>query len=292
MTQKTHILIVDDQEPFAVNLSRILKSRGFDVTVALDGFQAVDAVGARTGIDVVILDDKMPGLDGLTTLSKIKKIAPDIQVILLTAHATLDSGARMVQNGAFDYLMKPCDTEYLVEKIREALEVRQTEKNAAGWRRHVVEELCLFAFHKLFTEDPVARAVEVFERYRGKTVIEELYVQDRRGKLRGAVSKQDLIDVLEKEGLCAYAATTWNDIAENPHWLPQKPLQAVMRSTPMVTTTPEETLVHVARRMISAKVTCIPVLQEGKMMGIIRLQDILQHIRKACLLLKQPDSAP
>ena len=121
MEKLIRVLLVDDDVRFAVNLYKLLKSRNFDVIIASNGFEAIDAVEAEANpFDVVVLDVKMPVLDGIATLKRIKKLVPDIQVIMLTGHATLESGIEAIREGAFDYLLKPCDIEELVIKIEEA----------------------------------------------------------------------------------------------------------------------------------------------------------------------------
>ena len=279
MSKDIRILIVDDEEPFALNLARILKFRGFEASTAFDAFQALDALKAGEAFDVIILDDKMPGMDGIDALIEIKEISPDTEVIMLTGHANIDSGTRAIRRGAFDYLMKPCDAEDIVEKIREALEVERIKLRPVLWPRNVVGEIALSSFQRLETEDLLARAVDVFNRYAGKMVVEEVYVQDSNGRLKGVVTKRDLLDTFEEAFPYADCDVTWGNIAKNPDWLPEKRLKTVMRPTPPITTSPEESLIDAAHKMISEKIRCMPVVKAGEVIGIIRLQDILQHIQ-------------
>ena len=120
MNEKIRLLIVDDEEQFTLNLASLLTFRGFQVSTALDGFEALKAVEAGKPFDVVVLDVKMPRMDGVTTLTRIKKLDPEIEVIMLTGHATVESAIDGMKLGAFDYLMKPCDMERLMEKVKEA----------------------------------------------------------------------------------------------------------------------------------------------------------------------------
>ena len=118
MDKDIRIMIVDDEKQFALNLARILKFRGFEASTAFDAFQALDALKAGEVFDVIILDDKMPGMDGIDALIEIKEIAPDTDVIVLTGHAGIDSGAKAIKRGASDYLMKPWGVEDIVEKVQ------------------------------------------------------------------------------------------------------------------------------------------------------------------------------
>jgi DNA-binding NtrC family response regulator len=113
------VLIVDDEEVFAKTLAERLSIRDYKVSVAFNGNDAVDHV-RKNKIDVVILDVSMPGMDGVEALKEIKNAKPLTEVIMLTGHATVETAIEGMKLGALDYLMKPCDTEDLTEKINMA----------------------------------------------------------------------------------------------------------------------------------------------------------------------------
>ncbi|MEW6184705.1 MAG: response regulator [Thermodesulfobacteriota bacterium] len=113
------LLLVDDEEDFRTTLANRLKKRKLSVQAAADGYQAIEIVRALP-IDVAIVDVKMPGMDGLETLKQIKQINALVEVIMLTGHASVESGIEGMRLGAFDYLMKPCDIDELVLKIEDA----------------------------------------------------------------------------------------------------------------------------------------------------------------------------
>ena len=116
------VLLVDDEEGFVEALARRLDKRGFRVATATSGNQALEylAEEGTTRTDVVVLDVKMPGMDGLETLAAIKDDHPLIEVIMLTGHATVESAIEGMKQGAYDYLMKPCDMDTLVAKLDQA----------------------------------------------------------------------------------------------------------------------------------------------------------------------------
>jgi len=116
---KTRILIVDDEKDFVQALSERLEIRDYDVTTSFSGEDAVDKIKHYL-FDVVILDVAMPGLSGIETLHEIKRIKPLTEVIMLTGHATVESAIDGMKFGAFDFLIKPCETEVLVAKINNA----------------------------------------------------------------------------------------------------------------------------------------------------------------------------
>jgi len=117
------VLVVDDEVQFVETLVKRLAKRGVKVSAAYSGQEALDtlaASGGATKTDVVILDVKMPVMDGLETLSVIKNAHPLVEVIMLTGHATVESAIEGMKQGAFDYLMKPCDFDLLMAKLNEA----------------------------------------------------------------------------------------------------------------------------------------------------------------------------
>ena len=118
---KIRVLIVDDEEAFVQSLSERLMIRDFHVTTSLNGEDAIRNVKGYN-FDVVILDVRMPGMDGVEVLKAIKKIKPLSEVIMLTGQASVESAIEGMKLGAYDFLMKPCETEDLVTKISKAYE--------------------------------------------------------------------------------------------------------------------------------------------------------------------------
>ena len=116
------VLVVDDEKQFVETLVKRLAKRNVKVKAAFSGPTALEALSesgaAKT--DVVVLDVKMPGMDGIETLAAIKEQHPLVEVVMLTGHATVESAIEGMKRGAFDYLMKPCDLDLLLEKINEA----------------------------------------------------------------------------------------------------------------------------------------------------------------------------
>ncbi|WP_035242273.1 sigma-54-dependent transcriptional regulator [Desulfobacter vibrioformis] len=113
------ILIVDDEKDFVEMFSLRLTRQGEKVSVAYSGQEALDLL-EKTQIDVVILDIRMPGMDGIETLKKIKATYPLVEVILLTGHGSTETAVEGMKEGAFDYLMKPADFEDISAKLSNA----------------------------------------------------------------------------------------------------------------------------------------------------------------------------
>jgi DNA-binding NtrC family response regulator len=122
------ILLVDDEKPFVETMTKRLKKREIDVKPAYDGQEALNYLEKNSGIEVVILDIKMPNMDGMTALKEIKSKFPLVEVIMLTGHATVETGIEGMKMGAFDYLMKPCDMDQLIQKVNEAAKRKRDQE--------------------------------------------------------------------------------------------------------------------------------------------------------------------
>jgi DNA-binding NtrC family response regulator len=119
------VMLVDDEVPFVETMTKRLVKRDLNVIAAFSGQEALEILDKHRDVDVVILDVKMPGMDGIETLRKIKSAYPLIEVVMLTAHATVESAIEGMKFGAFDYLMKPCDMDQLIGKVNEATRKKQ-----------------------------------------------------------------------------------------------------------------------------------------------------------------------
>ncbi len=115
-----NVLLVDDEIPFVEAMTRRLRKRELNVATAFSGREALETLETDHGIEVVVLDVKMPEMDGIETLGEIKRKFPLMEVIMLTGHATVETGIEGMKRGAFDYLMKPCDMDVLMKKVTEA----------------------------------------------------------------------------------------------------------------------------------------------------------------------------
>ncbi len=114
------VMLVDDEVDFVETMTKRLQKRELKVIAAHSGEKALDMLAENQNLEVVILDVKMPGMDGLEVLPQIKKRFPLVEVIMLTGHATIESAIEGMKAGAFDYLMKPCDIDTLLAKVEEA----------------------------------------------------------------------------------------------------------------------------------------------------------------------------
>lgn len=118
MTHPISVLMVDDEKRFRETTRRILERNGFRTILAANGAEALKCLDQSP--DVAILDIRMPGMDGIETLKKIKAGHPLVEVILLTGHGSTETAVEGMKEGAFDYLMKPADFEDISEKLASA----------------------------------------------------------------------------------------------------------------------------------------------------------------------------
>jgi DNA-binding NtrC family response regulator len=135
--EEMKLMLVDDEERFLSTTSKLLARKGFRVFTANSGADALENL-KRHNIHVVILDVKMPGMDGIAILKEIKRSFPLVEVVMLTGHGTVESAVEGLKSGATDFLSKPMDIDELIVKAKEAFE-----------KRRRLEEKILLAHSKL-----------------------------------------------------------------------------------------------------------------------------------------------
>jgi DNA-binding NtrC family response regulator len=135
---KIRILLVDDEKEFVETLAERLRTRGFHVTEAYSGDKALETL-KEYNFDVTILDVQMPGMSGIETLRAIKKLKPLTEVLMLTGHGTIETAIEGMKIGAFDFLLKPCKMDVLLEKISGACERKSEHEERI--RKAMVDKL-------------------------------------------------------------------------------------------------------------------------------------------------------
>jgi two-component system response regulator HydG len=121
MSHSVRILVVDDEQHVRSSLAAWFREDGFDVAVAGSGREALQAL-ARDGADILLVDIKMPGMDGLELQRKARELAPDATVIIMTAYASVETAVEALKDGAYDYVVKPFDPEAVSRLVRKAAE--------------------------------------------------------------------------------------------------------------------------------------------------------------------------
>lgn len=144
-----HILIIDDEAIALTNLTHVLERGGYRVTACRDGAAGLAAL-AGDDVDLVLTDLKMPGVDGMEVLRQVREKSPDVPVVMITGHATLDSAVEAMKAGAFHYLAKPFRLAEAREVVKSALELRRVkrENNELRMQVEVLEKP-----HTIVTQD-------------------------------------------------------------------------------------------------------------------------------------------
>jgi two-component system nitrogen regulation response regulator NtrX len=152
------ILIVDDEAPILRTLGGILQDEGFEVITAQNGYEALQMIG-RTSPDLVLLDIWMPGLDGIDTLKEIRRDNPNLPVVLITGHGSVETAVQAIKLGAYDFIEKPLSFEKVVVTINNALNFRRLEEENRYLRKKTLEKYSITGTSPLVME--MLRQIEI-----------------------------------------------------------------------------------------------------------------------------------
>ncbi|MBW2038833.1 MAG: sigma-54-dependent Fis family transcriptional regulator [Deltaproteobacteria bacterium] len=157
MKREVKILVVDDEEIVRSSLLDWLQEDGYQVEAAEDGFKALEKIKEKTW-DIALVDLKMPKMDGLELMKKIKEIQPQVQVIIITAYATVHTAVQAIKTGAYDYLVKPFNPEEISLLIKRLIESQKLIKEISYLRKELKKQ---YQFHDLMSKS--RKMQEVFE---------------------------------------------------------------------------------------------------------------------------------
>jgi DNA-binding NtrC family response regulator len=127
MSSPAKILLVDDEQRFRTTTSKLLAAKGFATSTAGSGSEALEQM-KENPFDVVILDVRMPEMGGVEVLAELKKLDPHVEVIIMTGYASVDTAKEIMKLGAYDFMLKPCAIDDLVEKIEAACDRKAARK--------------------------------------------------------------------------------------------------------------------------------------------------------------------
>jgi len=296
MTDPIKVLMVDDEETFRETTKKLLFRRGFETLLAGSGEEAIERLEENP--DVVILDIKMPGMDGHQALREIKNRRPELPVIMLTGHGAMPSAREALVEGAFDYLSKPCDMDLLASKITEACR--------HGQRLGPAEEKCVTdvmipveEYTTLRKDQSVGEAISKLRASFVPMVTTSRIIQaghhsilvyDGNGRVGGILAIADLIRATMPAYLTEPKPSTADSIEYSPlFWrgmytrqvkdLAKKRIHEIMSPAPMAVDG-RANLMEAASMMIEHGVRRLAVFRDKEVVGVIREQDLFFEMER------------
>jgi len=297
MTNKIKVLMVDDEAQFRETTRKILEKKGFETFMAANGREALAQLDNHP--DVVVLDIRMPDMDGNETLEEIQKRSPGIPVIMLTGHGGDDSARQSLTQGAFDYLSKPCDIDLLTSRIVDASQQKDFSRDRDGERQVGDVMIPLDQYTTLTEDQTVAEGiVEIKKSFtaqvRTSRIMEtghrSLLVFNRSGELKGILAIMDLLEGIMPGYLSAPKPSTADSLQYSPmFWtgmftrearqLASTPVGDLMSPTPP-TIDAQANLMEAAYMMVHDRCRRLVVLREGQVAGVIREQDLFFELER------------
>ena len=304
MEKIIRVLMVDDEEKFRSTTKKLLDRRGFNTIIAESAERAIEKLGQDIDvIDVVVLDIKMPGMDGHEALKHIKNNSPELPVIMLTGHGDMESAQVALEEGAFDYLSKPCDIDILTAKIIEAYEeghirdgadeektVKDVMVPVEDYTTLNVDQTVREAMLKLRTsfslKVPTSSIMETGHR--------SVLIFDNKGEVKGVLTIKDLLNAIMPKYLSAPKPSMADSIQYSPmFWsgMFTKEVKNILdnrvediMSPPPMSIDSGSNLMEAAYMMVYNRVRRLVVREEGRVAGMIREQDLffeIERIQKA-----------
>ncbi len=304
MSSKIKVLMVDDEDRFRETTEKILRKKGFETVMAATGEEALTKLSEHP--DVVVLDVKMPGMDGHQVLREIKAKKPDMPVIMLTGHGRKPSATVALEEGAFDYLAKPCDVDVLAAKIDEAYHFSQVDKPEE--ERQVRDIMIAISDYTTVREDDAiadaivklrdsfsvaahtSRLMEIGHR--------SIIVFDGKENMKGILAIRDLLKALMPRYLFAPKPSMADTIQFSPmFWsgayyretrqLSKSRVKDIM--SPATTVIREDAnLMEAAYLMVQNQIMRIPVVDKNnKVVGVVREWDLFFEMERAIRLAKE-----
>ena len=297
MTRPIRVLMVDDEARFRETTRKILAGKGFDTILAENGEQAVEKLGENP--DVVILDIRMPGMDGHQVLERIRETHPELPVIMLTGHGDKASAQEALAQGASDYLAKPCDIDLLADRIREAFMGRVP--GALRKEPEVGEVMIPILDYTTIAESrTISDAVTALKasftaltatRQLMETGHRSVLVMDKAGQVRGMLTIQDLLALTLPRYLSSPKPSTADAIQYSPlFWtgmfssgvrdIQSLTISEVMSPSPAGIDV-HASLMEAAFLMASENQRRLIVMANKVPVGIIREQDLFFEMEKS-----------
>jgi CheY-like chemotaxis protein/predicted transcriptional regulator len=297
MEKLIKVLMVDDEEKFRTTTKKLLERRGFNTILAESAERAIDSLNQNP--DVIVLDIKMPGMDGHEALKHIKRHSPELPVIMLTGHGDMESAQTALAEGAFDYLSKPCDIDILSGKITEAYEEGH-KRDGADEEKTVkdvmvpVEDYTTLNVDQTVKEAMLKLKASFSLKVPTSSIMEtghrSVLIFDKKGEVRGVLTIKDLLNAIMPGYLSAPKPTMADSIQYSPmFWsgmftkevknILDKRVEDIM-SPPPLSIDSGSNLMEAAYMMIYNRVRRLVVRENGKVAGMIREQDLFFEMER------------
>jgi len=297
MTKKIKVLMVDDETQFRETTRKLLKKKGFDVIMAGNGREALGRLNEQP--DVVVLDVRMPDMDGNETLEEIQKKVPGLPVIMLTGHGADDNARQSFTQGAFDYLSKPCDIDILTARIADAGKARKADGGEPAEPTVGEVMIPLGEYTTIWENQSVAEGIAALKasfspQIRTSRILEtghrSLLVFNAQGKVKGILTIVDLLEAILPAYLTAPKPSTADSLQYSPmfwrgmftremHQLASTPVSELMSPAPPSIDV-EANLMEAAYRIVNERCRRLLVERDGEPVGVLREQDLFFQLER------------
>lgn len=276
------ILFVDDEKEFRDAAGQSLRRQGFQVSEAPSGERAVELLPLDKP-DIVILDLKMGGMDGIETLVEIRKVSPDLPVLILTGHGKYEHALAGIQLGVVDFVQKPVDMKVLGERIRELV-----QGGERPLRERSIEELMVpeALYMRIALDQTVRDAVLKLQEAQGREIFpgdsdrgrRTLLVFGAGGEFHGLIRAEDIVRIMVPSFLVEspYSSYFTGMFLAQAKVVGRIPLREVLRAPPTLDV--GAPLMEAAYWLVSRRLSHLPILREGVLVGILRPEDLYQEI--------------
>jgi DNA-binding response OmpR family regulator len=281
------LLLVDDEAEFRAAAGKALRRQGFEVREADSGELALQLIGGGFP-DLVVLDLKMGGMDGITALTEIRKLDRDLPVLILTGHGHYENALAGIQLGVVDFVQKPVDMKYLGGRIREL--VRGGKRPLR--ERSIVELMVpVSAYRRIGIEATVRDAVLALQEAQRQELSpggtdrgrRTLLVFDATGQFRGLVRAEDIVRLMVPRFLLEspYSSYFTGMFLAQAKVVGRLPLRSVLQEPPSLHA--DAPLMEAAYWLVSAGVSHLPITRSGVLVGVLRPEDLYQEIAELSL---------
>ncbi|UCC79361.1 MAG: response regulator [Candidatus Zixiibacteriota bacterium] len=278
--KKIRLLLVDDEADFRQATSQGLSRRGFDVMEAASGEESLEIIG-KTVPEIVLLDQKMPGLSGIETLQKIRETNPSLPVIILTGHGDYQTALAGIKFDIIDFMQKPVDIDQLADHIRSLLEKGMEKPLKEPTIADLMAPPSLYP--KVYIDEPLTKVLKaIYDAYTRPVNEDNKYgqvrtalVYDRSEKFIGMVRFSDILKLIIPPFLSDSPYSSYFTgmfLAQVKVFGKQNISSLVKKQVFVDVNAPIMEAIHL---LVEHKLINIPVLKDGELVGILRGRDII-----------------